>query len=98
MVDELPKIDKPLFQTQVVKKVRETSKRPQERRTTRDTYSESDELALLNEAERLERDKAKRKDAPESEKGLAQDSVESDKDKDEEGEVGAKKKRLNIIV
>jgi hypothetical protein len=98
MVDELTKLDIPLFRTQPLKKVREVSKRPEERRTTRDTYSESDELALLSEAERLEKDRKKRRERQLAEGKDNKKTNEQGKDLEEEGEAGAKKKHVNIIV
>ena len=63
MVDDIKNIDRPLsplFQTKAVTKVREVSKRPEEDRGGRDTYSESDELLLAREIERLKKDKSTR--------------------------------------
>jgi len=98
MVDELSKIDKPLFQTTIVKKVRETSRRPEDGRTARDTYSESDEIVLSSEAERLQREKSKRGKKLHKEKEQDQENVESKTDNDEAGEAGIKIKHVNIVV
>ncbi len=46
MVDDIAKIESPLFQITPVKKVREVTPRPQDRRHGRDTYLESDEVGI----------------------------------------------------
>ncbi len=64
MVDEISRIDTKLFQIKTVKKVREVSPRPDERRHGRDTYSESDEIGLLTEGDQLRKRKNRRRPAP----------------------------------
>ena len=67
MVDDIKNIDNPLhplFKTHALKKAREVSKRPDENRGGRDTYSESDELLLSREAESLKKAKSSKDEEP----------------------------------
>lgn len=89
MVDDIKNIDSPLsplFKTHSLKKVREVNKRPEEDRSGRDTYSESDEILLSREAERLKRDKARR-DKPKVSAFGAKEELEAKKraQKEEQG-------------
>lgn len=98
MVDDIKNIDSPqnpLFKIRAVKKVREVSKRPEEDRDGRDTYSESDELLLSKEAELLKRDKTAG-DKLDAAKAKETGKVETPQEEPEEG--GSKKKHINVIV
>lgn len=66
MVDEIPKLEQTLFQVNPVKRVREATPRPEDRRCGRDTYFESDEVGLLAEREELaDGTKRRRRSSPE---------------------------------
>lgn len=102
MVDDIKNIDSPqnpLFRIRAVKKVREVSKRPEEEREGRDTYSESDELLLSREAELLKRDRSARDKlkAARAKEAKVVEKVETPEEEPQEG-TDTKKKHVNVIV
>ena len=61
MVDEISRIDDKLFQIKTVKRVREVSPRPDDRRSGRDTYTESDEVGLFAKEDQLKERKKRQR-------------------------------------
>ena len=96
MVDDIAKIEPPLFQITPVKKVREVTPRPQDRRHGRDTYLESDEVGL--EVERDEIESHNRHNRGDEVRKKAHGHPENDESHEDEGPKKDKDHLLDVIA